>query len=230
MSDHRALALCVLVSAAPAAAHIELDAPAPRFNDGQNKWCPCGGGGDGTRANAGCAISASDAARGPAAGTFAPGATVTVRWREVVGHTGRFRVSFDDDGADQTDFDAHVLADIADPAGGDGNTGMGNQWSLDVTLPETLCDRCTLQLVQVMNGNPDDEVPSLFGTSTYYQCADLVVAEGGDTSGSGDGALREGSGCDATPGAALAGTLALLAFHRRRQRKIVHRARVDPPW
>ena len=216
MRAARRTLVVVLLAAAPAAAHIELDAPTPRSNDGQNKWCPCGGGGDGTRANAGCAISASDPARGPAAGTFAPGATVTVRWRETVGHTGRFRVSFDDDGADQTDFDANVLADVADPAGGDGNTGMGNQWSLDVTLPEAPCDTCTLQLAQVMNGTPDDEVPSLFGTSTYFQCTDLVIAEGGDTSGSGDGPPVQGGGCAALSVEGVVALPLVLLVRRRR--------------
>ncbi|MBI1945399.1 MAG: lytic polysaccharide monooxygenase [Deltaproteobacteria bacterium] len=206
----------VALAAAPAAAHIELEAPTPRSNDGQNKWCPCGGGGDGTRANAGCAVSESDPARGPSSGTFAPGAVVTVRWRETVGHTGRFRVSFDDDGADQSDFDANVLADIADPSGGAGNTGTGNLWSLDVTLPETPCDGCTLQLVQVMNGNPDDPVPSLFGTSTYYQCADLVIAAGGDESGSGNADNGGGDGgCAATPAALAPWAMVLLGARRR---------------
>lgn len=214
----------LLLFALPALAHIELDAPAPRSNDGDNKWCPCGGGGDGTRANSGCAVSDSDPARGPSSGTFAPGATVTLRWRETVGHTGRFRVAFDDDGADQADFDDNVLADIADPAGGDGNTGAGNQWSIDVTLPETPCEGCTLQLVQVMNGNPDDPVPSLFGTSTYYQCADLVIAEGGATRGSGNAATDRG-GCAAAPAATLAMLPALLALARRGSRRSARRHR-----
>lgn len=214
----RAATACTLIllgTATPVAAHIELDAPAPRSNDGQNKWCPCGSGGDGSRDNAGCAISDSDPERGPSSGTFAPGATVTLRWRETVGHTGRFRVSFDDNGADQADFDANILADIADPAGGDGNTGTGNQWSVDVTLPDRACSSCTLQLVQVMNGNPNDEVPSLFGTSTYYQCVDIEIAEGGATSGSGTPAADKG-GCAATPGALVPGALLLLAKRRRR--------------
>ena len=213
----RAATTCTLIlicAATPAAAHIELDAPAPRSNDGQNKWCPCGSGGDGSRDNAGCAISDRDPERGPSSGTFAPGATVTLRWRETVGHTGRFRVSFDDNGADQADFDANILADIADPAGGDGNTGTANQWSVDVTLPDQACSTCTLQLVQVMNGNPNDEVPSLFGTSTYYQCADIEIAEGGATSGSGTPAADKG-GCAAAPGALLPGALLLLAKRRR---------------
>ncbi|MCC7070781.1 MAG: lytic polysaccharide monooxygenase [Deltaproteobacteria bacterium] len=201
----RALALAGVLAAAPAAAHIELDAPAPRTNDGQNKWCPCGGGGDGSRDNAGCAIEASDAERGLVSSTFAPGSTITVRWRETVGHTGRFRISFDPEGADQSDFDAHVLADVADPSGGDGNTGAGGAWELEVTLPNEECDTCTLQLAQVMNGNDEDPVPSLMGTSTYYQCANLVLGEGG-------------GGCAASSGGALTVALSALAAARRRRR------------
>ena len=99
-------------------AHIDLDAPEVRYSNRpseQNKSCPCGaGGGNQTCTNA----TTSDPRRNfDAVTTFAPGETVTVAWSETVGHTGRFRVAFDDDGADLADFNAHILADIADPVG-----------------------------------------------------------------------------------------------------------------
>jgi MYXO-CTERM domain-containing protein len=67
----------------------------------------------------------------------------------------------------------------------------GGEFDLDVTLPDTPCDPCVLQMIQVMttsggafNGN-------------YYQCADIVIegaaATGGETMG-------EGSTGDATTG------------------------------
>ena len=188
------LASLVALAASPSLAHIELDSPTGRYNDGENKWCPCGGGGDGSRDNAGCSLETSDPDRGSTSTTFAPGSTVTVRWRETVGHTGRFRISFDPDGADQDDFDDHILADIADPSGGNGNIGQGNVWELDVTLPDTPCTNCTLQLVQVMNGNTADEVPSLYGTSTYFQCANLVLGDGSEGEGEGEGEGEPGEG------------------------------------
>ncbi|MCC7070780.1 MAG: lytic polysaccharide monooxygenase [Deltaproteobacteria bacterium] len=231
-------ALALTLTSGTALAHIELDAPAPRYNDGDNKWCPCGGGGDGTRANAGCAIEASDLDRGSTSTTFAPGATVTVRWRETVGHTGRMRIAFDPDGADQADFDDNILIDLADPAGNTGNAGSGNNWEAEVTLPTTPCTNCTLQLVQVMNGNDDDPVVSVFGTSTYFQCANLVIGEGGEgegdpgegegepgegegdpAEGEGDPAggegEGEGDGCAATPALAFVGLPALVLVRRR---------------
>jgi hypothetical protein len=42
-------------------------------------------------------------------------------------------------------------------------------------LPSEPCDNCTLQLVQIMNGDTDNPVNNVFGTETYYQCADIVI-------------------------------------------------------
>ena len=181
--------LLTLLGASTSLAHIEMTAPTVRFNDGQNKWCPCGGGGGG-QGNDGCEVSASDPNRGNTSTTFAPGETITVRWDETVNHSGRFRVSFDPDGADQTDFDAHILADIPDNAT---NNAGGNRWRVQVTLPTTPCNNCTLQLVQVMNGNTTDPVDSIFGTNTYFQCANLVIA-GAEGEGEGEGDVGEGEG------------------------------------
>jgi len=142
----RAPAVCLVVvvaasAAGPARAHVEMAVPTPRFTDGENKWCPCGTGGDGSRDNADCSISASDPDRGSTTNTFAPGAALTIEFAETIDHVGRFRVAFDDDGADQADFDAHVLADTADPI------FTAGPHTIDVTLPDVECDRCTLQLV-----------------------------------------------------------------------------------
>src|SRR4051794_32365376 len=164
-----AVAACLLC-AVPASAHIEMGFPTPRFDDRQNKRCPCGTGGDGTRANNGCAVSKSDPARGSTSNAFASGETITVQWRETIDHVGRFRVAFDPDGADQQDFDANVLADIADPGGNSG------QHTLDVTLPDVACDNCTLQLIQVMNGDVSHEVAT--PVNSYFQCANLVLTGG----------------------------------------------------
>jgi hypothetical protein len=174
------IALLSVFVCAPALAHIEMQFPTPRFNDGQNKWCPCGGGGDGTRANADCDIDTSDRLeRGSTSTTFTSGDTITVSWRETVAHSGRMRVAFDASGSDLSDFNANILADLSDPAGNTGNAGDGNLWEVDVTLPDVSCTDCTLQVIQVMNNNTTDEVPDPSGFQTYFQCANIVL-EGGD--------------------------------------------------
>jgi len=155
-------------------AHIGIESPPPRYpSDGfsDNKNCPCGVGTGGTL----CSGDSSDPDRGTDITVYAPGETITIAWHEVIGHSGRYRVAFDDDGADLDDFNANILLDIEDPVGSAGNTGLGDLWEVQVTLPSTPCDNCTLQLIQVMNGNTVDPVPDPTGMSTYYQCADIAL-------------------------------------------------------
>jgi uncharacterized protein (TIGR03382 family) len=206
-----------------AAAHIEMETPTPRFNDGQNKWCPCGGGGDGSRNNDGCELGSSDDARGATTNSFQPGATIRVRWQETIGHAGRYRIAFDPDGADQADFNDNILLDIADPGGNDGNAGQGNVWLADVTLPDIECDNCTLQLVQIMNGDTINPVADVTGFSNYFQCANLVLTPSAPAEGEGEGE-GEPAGCasmdvrsSATPWAALAALMLLGVLARRRR-------------
>jgi MYXO-CTERM domain-containing protein len=225
MNTPRPLAALVLalLAAAPAWAHISMDHPQPRFDDGQNKWCPCGTGGNGSRQNDGCEVSDTDPNRSEVVTTFSPGESLTIQWRETIGHTGRFRVSFDPDGADQADFDANILADIADPGGSGGNTGNGNNWEVTVEIPSTPCENCTLQLIQVMNGNTADPVFDLTGTGTYFQCADIVIA-GNEGEGEADGEGEDDGGGDDDDGGGSCNSgaaplaLALLPLLRRRRR------------
>jgi MYXO-CTERM domain-containing protein len=59
--------------------------------------------------------------------------------------------------------------------------------------------------------------------SFYYQCADIILGEGGEISEEGDGG--EGAGCSTSSGAGW-GAMALLAglFARRRRRRAQWRA------
>jgi hypothetical protein len=167
--------------ASPAQAHIHLLEPIPRYPDqvaNENKSCPCGVG----RSNRICQFEEdySDPDRSLDRVTaFEAGSTITVRWDEYFAHAGRYRVAFDEDGADMFDFNAHPLIDIPDPRGRDGNTrGDGSIWEVDVTLPDALCENCTLQLIQVMDGETEAPVDNPIGRSTYYQCADIrIVAD-----------------------------------------------------
>lgn len=173
-----------LLLSAPAWAHISLLEPAARYNgsiSGQSKACPCGVG----QSNRLCDIESdrSDDFRSPRVATLEPGSTVTLQWDEYVGHSGRYRVAFDPDGADQADFNANILLDIVDPPGSDGNIGDGSIWEVEVTLPDTPCNNCTLQLIQMMDGDMSEPVLDPVGRSTYYQCADIVIAGAGSDMG-----------------------------------------------
>ncbi len=181
--------MIVATASAPAAAHAALVSPIPRTSGNSDiKNCPCGPGTGGMRCENGVS---SDPNRSNRATTYAAGQTITVEFDEYIGHTGRIRVAFDPDGADLADFNDHVLADIADPS------GDGGRKTVQVTLPDTPCTNCTLQLVQVMNGNTRDRVGDPTGFSTYYDCADLVLVRAGEGEGEGDpppGGEGEGEG------------------------------------
>lgn len=169
----------LLLLAGTAHAHIQLVSPVQRSID--QKSPPCGRTGS---------------VRGTAVTTFQPGETITLTWDETVNHPGHYRIAFDDDGDDvfqnpnnpNDNFPSTLMEPIADKAGG--------IYTASVTLPNTPCNNCTLQLVQVMTTS----VPY---NSFYYQCADIVIfgepidppppdeeVDGGcSTSGSGTGLL-----------------------------------------
>jgi hypothetical protein len=162
-------------------AHIELQSPLNRYSDikaGDNKSCPCGSG----TTNRSCRKPEefADPDRSPdRATTFAPGDTITVRFDEYVGHSGRYRIAFDPDGASLDAFNENILLDEPDPGGNTGNMGQGSLWQFQVTLPNMTCDNCTLQLIQVMDGNTTDKVLNPVDRGgTYFQCADIVLANG----------------------------------------------------
>jgi hypothetical protein len=132
-----------------------------------------------------------------------PGASLTVTWDEYVDHPGHFRISFDADGDD--DFvdppclsgcntrnpaielysnDTVLLDGIADTIGG--------QSSASVTLPDVECERCTLQVIQVMYDKPPYVSP---GNDIYYQCADLVLRRSVAPTPTPTCAMAEGTPC-----------------------------------
>ncbi|MCC6998963.1 MAG: lytic polysaccharide monooxygenase [Deltaproteobacteria bacterium] len=220
-----ALAVTVsgLVGARPAAAHIELLSPEPRTLE--LKVAPCG----------------LRVPRGSNVTNYAPGQTITVRWQETVPHPGHYRISFDADGDDDfvdpgsfTDINTVPSVMIDGIADRDG-TGLYTQ---QLTLPNINCDRCTLQVIQVMTDKP----PYGDGNDVYHQCADLIIGTPGDggvpgaDGGGGDGGEDGGCGCrvgvatgrggaGAGPaGAGLltllgAGLLAVIVVRRRRARR-----------
>ena len=62
---------------------------------------------------------------------------------------------------------------------------------IDVTLPDQSCTNCTLQVLQFMYDDP--------AAPYYFQCADLVIAEGGSED-AGGAPTSGGAGPDNTGG------------------------------
>lgn len=119
--------------------------------------------------------------------TYRAGSTITVEWQETVGHPGHFRVSLAADRADLIDPPVittsgdgvtgnSISASIVDPPvlpvlidGIFSREGVVDAhegpFQIDVTLPETTCEKCTLQVIQFMANHE----PGFF----YHHCADV---------------------------------------------------------
>lgn len=154
-----ALVASSLAVAAPAFAHIELVSPRPRYDD--QKYGPCGRG--------------STDKRGTKVSTYKPGTTIKVTWKETVGHPGHYRISFDPNGQSFTDPKSYDDRNTSPTVVMDGikdETGY-KTYTQEITLPDVECDKCTLQVVQVMTDKP----PYGDGDDLYYQCADITLSK-----------------------------------------------------
>jgi hypothetical protein len=172
-------------------AHVDLTYPPMRHeysNNGQ-KTGPCGSG--------------------PATGavtTFGPGATITVTWDETINHPGHYRISFDADGGDDDFVDPSGYDDfyVAPSVVADDIPDMGgNSFSQQITLPETECDLCTIQLIQVMTDKPPWGPGG--GDDIYYWCADIAIKDGGGSGGAPNNTGGSGSGGNGASGQGGAG-------------------------
>ena len=140
-------------------AHISLLAPSVRSST--LKQGPCGAG-------------ASDP-RSSTPTRFRSGETITVSWREYIGHPGHYRIAFDPDG-DGLFQDPSSFTDVA-PRPGVIKDNIADKsgtqvYTEQVELPDVECTKCTLQVIQVMT----DKAPYGDGNDIYYQCADLILA------------------------------------------------------
>ena len=99
------------------------------------------------------------------------GDQLKVYWEETINHPGWFRIAFSKDG--KTGFDDNVLKDdIKDDQDGYvsyNDPDTWHQFSTTVTLPDIECDKCTIQLIQVMT---DRDPPT-----NYYSCADIKLVK-----------------------------------------------------
>jgi hypothetical protein len=173
-----AFGLALLAFAPSANAHIRLVSPAPRYAitgaDTGIKSCPCGLGQSNRTCNLATDASDSDG-RSENVLRVEAGSQLMLSFVEYVDHSGSFRVAFDPDGADVADFNDNILVPfVMDPP----NTG-NQTWNIPVTVPNTTCDNCTIQLIQAMNNDTTNPVADPTAISTYYTCVDVeIVAPG----------------------------------------------------
>jgi hypothetical protein len=182
-------ALVVVMWPTLAEAHMKLMYPPSRWvennqGDPQKDPAPCGGG--------------PGAAATKIRTKFKPGQTITVIWKETIHHPGHFRIAFDDNGEDafKNPADAKdIIEPPVMPVLKDGlfpNHTSGQMMKADITLPNTPCKNCTLQIIQAMTAGTS--------VSMYYHCADLEL-----TGDAGDGGADPAPGQDAGGGYGGAG-------------------------
>jgi hypothetical protein len=184
---------CSLFVARNAGAHITMDAPNPRFGEGDSSLVPCGIGPEANAAN-------------PA---LIGGTKLTVKWHETVNHDGHYRIGLS---SSENDFTVPTDLSVPSPLPGwdlldgiaDTSTSLGT-FSATVTLPDKDCPHCVLQLVQIAGLSHDGSNSGGY-YANYFACADLSIT----ASAKGGGGTASG-GCRTLPGSSM-GDLSLLLF------------------
>jgi len=176
------------VAPAPASAHFTMDYP-PQWIEQQDtlgdpqKIAPCG------------VDSTVTYTTTNTVSTYAPGQTITVQWTETVAHDGWFRIALSyANRTDLTDppYSANALGLSTDagienppipPVLVDGlyphlaaDITVPKQYTYALTLPQTPCTKCTLQIIQFMNNHPYNMPGGYF----YHHCADIALVEGAE--------------------------------------------------
>ncbi|NUP04889.1 MAG: hypothetical protein HOW73_02385 [Polyangiaceae bacterium] len=183
--------LALLVLPAIASAHTVLVNPEPLTgnDDAKTPACGCTFGGGAIECPADFQIT-----------EYMAGETITVTWNETVNHTGEFRIAFvakPPSEVTDADFGASAVKITVD------DQQAGGLVDAEITLPDTPCEECTIQVRQFMEGaqNP-----------YYYTCAAVRIldpgGDGGAGGSSGDGGAPStgGSGGTTSEGGAPVGS------------------------
>ncbi|HEX3769938.1 MAG TPA: SCE4755 family polysaccharide monooxygenase-like protein [Polyangiaceae bacterium] len=203
-------AAAVLFAPATAEAHFVLNYPPSYMSQdvagNPQKAMPCG-------IDSAALMSVPPPTATNAVTTFAPGQQVMLEFTEEVAHTGWYRVSisYKADLSDLTDPDYQVYAanstqgvpgwsedaSIEDPTvppvlldgilKHEGTIATPHMWTYPLTIPDMPCDKCTLQVEQIMLDHPVNQAD---GQYTYHHCANIRIvagADGGVTAKGADG-------------------------------------------
>ena len=176
--------------------------------------------------------------------TLRPGSPLHLVWDEYVVHPGWFRVSFQQNGdtfeippasngpssTGASNYPTENLTGKTDP--GTGSLIIADRiahgtLSLDITLPNVECDKCTLQLIQMMTDGSSYSIATT-SSNIYFACVDLVLSaaapmpDAGPTGTNPDAGTITGGGttsggCNASGGAPGLLLLAMFALLRRRR-------------
>lgn len=168
------VALALTAAPSVASAHTVLVNPEPLTGNDDAKTPSCGCTFDGTGIECPPDFQITQ---------YDPGETITVTWNETVNHAGDFRITFiakPPSEVTEADVEASsITMTIPDDIAG----GLGD---VQLTLPDTPCDECTIQVRQFMEGAADPY---------YYTCAAVRIgAATGEGGATGTGGAPAGSG------------------------------------
>ncbi len=170
--------LLMAAFATEASAHLEVLDPPPRYGRRDIKEAPCGIAGG---------------VRGDSVRRYAGGETLEIRIDEFIDHPSHYRVALDLDGDDgltdpfciaNCDDGRQPTPEFEDRFDDPGVMVLGNfpdeadaEQTLTVTLPDVDCERCVLQVMQIMYDKrpytPPGTTPA--GNDNYYQCVDIAI-------------------------------------------------------
>ena len=205
----RSILSLVAVTALSSTAHAHFKLLKP------TSWIMEGSSGDPQKA-APCGPEAGDGMMTNEITTVMAGETIMVEFEETIHHPGWFRISLDEDRSKFQDikfsgagctYDMDTVPTmphdnvLVDGLAKDDNLGGSNRKFMEmVKIPDKPCEKCTLQVIQVMA----DAIHSPPGC-IYYHCADLkiVAKPGGETGAAGTAA---NSGSAGAAGAASGGS------------------------
>jgi hypothetical protein len=117
--------------------------------------------------------------------TYMAGQTITLRWQETIYHPGHWRIALAENRDDFVDpvvtldnNDVSIGAEIQNPPVAPvlmdglfmrtGGGSAGTVFEQEITLPNTACAHCTIQVIQYMQGHgPPNYI--------YHHCADIEI-------------------------------------------------------
>ncbi len=181
-----AIALAAGFVTIAASAHTIVKDPAPIGNNAQLLTSPCG-----------CSFvqGASDACPTTyPVTTLVAGSQLPVTFTELQNHAGKFRIAISTlapDAVTEADFDSHVLY-----MGVDNNTTANKDLTQTILVPDTPCDKCTLQVRQAASDGANP---------FYWSCAAIKIVPSAGTTGASTAAAA-GTSSTSAGGGATAGS------------------------
>lgn len=140
-------ALLILFSGSLAWGHAHITSPTPRDTNPGIKTGPCG-----------------PMAKSTNPVVVTAGSVMTINWQETINHPGKYIFTW----LNETDAPMVGQTAVMIPDNANGTADLPHNYQTQLTVPNTPCNNCALQLVQSMEENP--AAPTF-----YYSCVDVRI-------------------------------------------------------